>query len=79
MKWARPKLMSLITPTSYGAMCSAGAVPVGVECAGGSVADGGCGGGTGASPNCSTGDRPQSCGGGNQAFLICGGGGKQTL
>ena len=77
MKWTRPKLMSLITPTSYGAMCSTGVTPVGVECAGGSLANGGCGGGNGASPNCSNGQTPESCGGGNAAFAYCGGGGQQ--
>jgi hypothetical protein len=76
MKWTRPKLMSLVTPTSYGAACSNGVAPE-PTCAGGTGATSQCAGGTSASGlGCVTGTdpRPYTCGGGNKATGTCGGG-----
>ena len=75
MKWTRPKLMRLMTPTSYGAACSGGPTP-GTGCTGGAGDASGCGGGGGASgDSCNEGNSPAgACGGGNGATGYCGGG-----
>jgi hypothetical protein len=81
MKWTRPQLISLTTPTSYGWLCSGGSSPdpsgggcvsgpaVDVsQCAGGNMAAYGCGGGNQAGLPCTAGTAPvYNCSGGNRA------------
>jgi hypothetical protein len=43
--WTRPKLMSLVTPASYGAILCDNGSAADVNCGGGQMAQNGCGGG----------------------------------
>ena len=78
MKWTSPKLMSLITPTSYGE-CFGGSNPAGCRPGSGDSVVG-CFGGQGASgtTGCHGGQQalPLGCGGGGSAPGGCGGGGQ---
>lgn len=74
MKWSKPELNNLTTPTSYGA-CGDGSNPIeggcadgaiaGAECKGGNNANFGCGGGNQTlNGACTNGGVPKACGGG---------------